>query len=160
MKDDKKNRKISLLREQGVLNTYFAKVVNQLFLENEFFDPHDIIQVKYEMLRWVHLKKKSIKETTKSFGFSRPVFYQVQSLFEQEGLAGLIPRKRGPKNRHKLTTEIMEFIQNALKQDPSLTIPAIVRLVKKRYGLDIHSRSITRVLDAKKETNNEKKNDQ
>lgn len=157
MKKNKNNRKISLLREQGALNPRSAKVAHQLFLENEFFDPHDMIQVKYEMLRWARLTKSSIQETAKSFGFSRPAFYQARSSLEREGLAGLMPKKRGPKNRHKLSVEIMEFIQAEMAKDQSLTIPAIVSLVKKNYGLAIHSRSVTRALNPKKTTDNGKK---
>jgi len=157
MKDKKNDRKISLLREQGTLNTHSTKVICQLFLENEFFDPHDLVQVKYEMLRWVHLEKGSIKEAVKSFGCSRPTFYQALSSFEQEGLAGLIPKKRGPKNRHKLSEEILRFIRDAMMQDHSLSLPAIVLLIKERYGLEIHSRSVKRALDSKKITDDRKK---
>ena len=95
MEDDKKN---SLLKKQGTFNQNSAKVSSELFLENDFFDPHDIVQTKYEMIRCVHKQNITVKEASKSFGFSRPAFYQAQSSFEQEGLGGLLPKQRGPKN--------------------------------------------------------------
>ena len=43
-----------------------------------------------------------VSETAAAFGFSRPSFYKAQEHFAQAGRAGLIPRKRGPKQRRKL----------------------------------------------------------
>ena len=42
------------LRQQGVLNPHPQRVVDPLFLEGGFFDPRDLVQVKYEMLHRVH----------------------------------------------------------------------------------------------------------
>ena len=154
MKNDKK---ISLLKEQGSFNPNSAKVSNQLFLNNDFFDPHDIIQTKYEMLRCVRKQNVTIEEASKSFGFSRPVFYQSQSSFDQEGLGGLFPKKRGPKSRYKLSKEIMKFVNDKMLETPSLSIQELVALIKERYGLEVHARSITRALDSQKQTSEEKK---
>ena len=64
----------------------------------------------YEMLRRVQADGNSITDAAASFGFSRPSFYQAQAAFEQDGLAGLVPRQRGPKQAHKLTDEVLAFI--------------------------------------------------
>ena len=63
------------------------------------------MQVKYEMLRHVLIEKRSISESAQAFGFSRPSFYQAQAAFQQDGVVGLLPHKRGPQDGHKLTTE-------------------------------------------------------
>ena len=68
------------LRHQGVLNPHPQKVADPLFLRGEFFDPRDLVQVKYEMLRRVRVEGASVTEVTLAFGFSRPVFYQAQAL--------------------------------------------------------------------------------
>ncbi|OGN72842.1 MAG: hypothetical protein A3G30_01505 [Chlamydiae bacterium RIFCSPLOWO2_12_FULL_49_12] len=151
--------RISMLKKQSVFNEHATHVVHQLFLENDFFDPHDVIQVKYEMLRWAQSQKDSIQKTAKLFGFSRPAFYQAQASFEQEGLAGLMPKKRGPKNRHKLSEEILEFVREAMAKDPALTTSGSVLLIKQRYGLNVHARSVMRALNPKQPAENEKKND-
>ena len=39
------------LRKEGTLNPRPRAVTNPLFEESDFFDPHDLVQVKYEMLR-------------------------------------------------------------------------------------------------------------
>lgn len=155
MEDDKK---ILLLKKQGTFNPNSAQVSNKLFLENDFFDPHDMIQTKYEMLRCVHKQNITVKDAAKSFGFSRPAFYQAQSSFEQEGLGGLLPKQRGPKNRHKLSQDIMQFVNDAMASNPALSTQEIVRLIKERYGLEVHARSITRALSSRKTSNEKKSN--
>ena len=55
---------------------------------------------------------------------ARPSFYQAQLAFEQDGIAGLVPHKRGPKQAHKLTSKIIvEWDQRnreALRKDFSI----------------------------------------
>ena len=50
------------LRQQGVLNPHPQKVADPLFLRGEFFDPRDLVQVKYEMLRRVRVEGASVTE--------------------------------------------------------------------------------------------------
>ena len=48
-------KKIQALRASGTLNPRPQKVRNPRFAETEFFDPHDLVQVKYETLRAVEV---------------------------------------------------------------------------------------------------------
>ena len=48
------------LKEQGMLNAHPDRVRDQLFLENDFFDPQDLLQVKYEMIRKVERAEASV----------------------------------------------------------------------------------------------------
>ena len=96
MQMPKNNPKLEALRQQRALNRRPGKVTDELFAEDSFFDPRDLVQVKYEMLRRVQAEGKSVTDAAAAFGFSRPSFYQAQSAFGQEGLAGLVPQKRGP----------------------------------------------------------------
>src|ERR1041384_2444271 len=102
--------KLRTLQQQGTLNPRPKAVRDELFLQNDFFDARDLVQVKYEMLRRVRTAGQSATDATANFGFSRPSFYQAQSAFDQDGLAGLVPRKRGPRQAHKLTEEVLTFI--------------------------------------------------
>ena len=43
---------------------------------------------------------------------SVPSFNQAHAAFEQEGLMGLVPKKREPRTRHKLGSEVMAFIED------------------------------------------------
>jgi len=141
-----RDAKLQTLQQQGTLNPRPKDVRDELFLQNEFFDPRDLVQVKYEMLRRVETDAKSVTEAAASFGFSRPSFYQALSAFEQGGLAGLIPRKRGPKQAHKLTDEVMAFIAEKRQEEPSVQPAELVRLIREQFGTTVHPRSIERRL--------------
>ncbi len=81
-----------------------------------------------------------------SFGFSRPSFYQALSAFEQDGLVGLVPHKRGPKQAHKLTDEVMTFMMETRQKEPSVLPAELARLIRERFGTTVHPRSIERSL--------------
>jgi len=138
--------KLQTLQQQGTLNPRPKDVNDGLFLQNGFFDPRDLVQVKYEMLRRVETDGQSVTEAAASFGFSRPSFYQAWSAFEQGGLVGLVPHKRGPKQAHKLTDEVMTFLVEKRQKEPSLRPAELARLIRERFGTTVHPRSIERRL--------------
>jgi transposase len=138
--------KLATLRERRTLNPRPEGVTDELFRKSEFFDARDLLQVKYEMIRRVQIDEATIAETAESFGVSRPSFYQAQAAFTRGGLAGLLPRKRGPQEAHKLSADVMTFIEELRGVDRSLTASALVPLVKERFGLAVHPRSIERAL--------------
>lgn len=139
-RDEKQRR----LRQQATLNPRPEGVSHPLFQGSEFFDPHDLLQVKYEMLRLVSVEKRPVSEAAKVFGFSRPSFYQAQAAFARSGLAGLIAQKPGPRGGHKLTRPVMEFLTEARVAEPSLRLERLATLVKKNFGVRVHPRSIER----------------
>lgn len=141
-----RQQKRQTLRRHGALNPQPEAVTDPLFHNNDFFDPDDLVQVKYEMLRQVHVDKSSISKSARAFGFSRPSFYQAQSAFQQDGVIGLLPHKRGPRDGHKLTTEVMEFVAQQRAHDPSLTPEQLAAAIQKRFRLQVHPRSIQRRL--------------
>ena len=145
--DDKKT---TTLREQGVLNPKPEKVKDSLFQENDLFDPRDLVQVKYEMIRRVQTDKLPVAHAAESFGFSRPSFYKAREVFEEGGIAGLVPKKRGPKGRHKLTDEIMKSIEEMLATEPRLSIKQITKHLQNQFGITLHQRTIERALAEKK----------
>jgi transposase len=139
-------QKRQTLRRHGTLNPHPEAVTHALFRNSDFFDPDDLVQVKYEMLRQVHGDKSSISESAQSFGFSRPSFYQAQEAFQQNGVFGLLPHKRGPQGGHKLTTEVMEFVAQQQSDDPALTPEQLAVAIQKRFRIQVHPRSIQRRL--------------
>ena len=141
-----KDAKFEALQQQGTLNPRPKEVRDELFLQDEFFDPRDLVQVKYEMLRRVQAEGQSVTNASANFGFSRPSFYQALSAFEQDGLAGLVPHKRGPKQAHKLTEEVLTFIGEMRQKEPSVRLPDLVKLIQERFGIRVHPRSIERSL--------------
>ncbi|MHB9124567.1 MAG: helix-turn-helix domain-containing protein [Armatimonadota bacterium] len=138
--------KREILKKQGALNPHPERVTDPLFLENDFFDPLDLVQTKYEMLRRVHKEGQSVSSAAASFGFSRVSFYQAQAAFREQGLAGLVPSRRGPHGAHKLSDQVIEFMRQAMDEDESLRPSALAVLVEGRFGFSIHPRSIERAL--------------
>ena len=69
------------------------------------------MQVKYEMLRRVSVEKASVTDASDTYGVSRPTYYQAKADFEQAGIAGLVPKKRGPRGSHKIQSEILAFFE-------------------------------------------------
>lgn len=138
--------KVKALREQGMLNPRPEDVKDPLFLEDGFFDPRDLLQVKYEMLRLVSTGKSQISPVAAAFGVSRVTFYQVLKRFREEGMAGLFPKLRGPKAAHKLTEKVMVFLETALANDASLRPRALAELVREELDISVHPRSIERAL--------------
>ena len=91
--------KFQNLSEKGTLNENAKVVTDELFAENGFFDPSDIVQVKYEMLRRV-ASGESVADAIRAFGFtSYHSFYKALAAFKQRGLAGLVPDRRGPRKK-------------------------------------------------------------
>jgi transposase len=140
------NPKLRALQQQGTLNPRPKAVRDPLFLQDDFFDPRDLVQVKYEMLRRVRTEGQSVTDAAVSFGFSRPSFYQAQSAFADDGLAGLAPHKRGPKQAYKLTEEVLTFIGELRQKEPSIRLPDLVKRIQKRFRIKVHPRSIQRSL--------------
>jgi transposase len=134
------------LQQQSVFNPNASNVSDPLFQSSEFFDPEDLVQVKYEMLRRVEADQQPVSQAAAAFGFSRPTFYQAQSDFKQRGLAGLIPDKPGPKRAHKLTGEVLDFVSDQRAEKTDVTATELARRIKKEYGVKVHPRSIDRAL--------------
>jgi transposase len=138
--------KAQALRAQGTFNPRPRAVKDELFADAGFFDPRDLVQVKYEMLRRVEKDGHSISEAAEAFGSSRPSFYQAQTVFQSGGLGGLVPLKRGPRQAHKLTPEIMDFILEVRRDHPDLRTADLVTRIRERFDLTVHPRSIERGL--------------
>jgi len=153
----KPDPKQAALRTLGTLHPRPQRVVDELFQQGDFFDARDLVQVKYEMLRRVRVDGRSVTDAVSDFGFSRPTYYQAERVFQSEGLPGLVPKKRGPKAPHKLTDEILEYVEKIIEQDPSLKAPALTKRIATRFGLTVHSRSVERALERRRESRRRKK---
>lgn len=144
------NAKAKMLQERGCLNHKPDQVKNELFQTSDFFDPQDLLQVKYEMLRQVLVEQQPIQRTARQFGFSRPSFYQALSSFKQNGLTGLLRARPGPRKAHKLSEPVVKFIEEQKAQDGAIGLTTLVNRIKEKFGIAIHARSIQRALTRKK----------
>jgi transposase len=142
----KPSSKQRALEESGTINARASEVHDPAFADSDFFDPHDLVQVRYEMLRYVCSEGQSITDTVERFGVTRPTFYKVQADFERAGLVGLLPAKRGPHGPHKITDQVMHFIEHTRVTEPNLDGPALVERIRQHFGLAVHRRTVERAL--------------
>jgi transposase len=146
----KPDQKSLELKRTGTLNPHPDSIADPLFKENPFFDPKDLLQVRYEMLRRHSVEGVSIVDVATRFGISRPTVYQAQASFQETGLSGLLPKHRGPKQGHKLSPKIVEYVRSLRVNAPDLTTNACLQAVQEKFGITVHRRSLERALASKK----------
>jgi len=140
-------RRQQALKAHGATHPHPQAVTDPLFRDSAFFDPDDLVQVKYEMLRSVERDGRAVVEAADAFGLSRPVYYVTRELFNREGLPGLLPRKRGPKRPHKLTDEALAILAQAVRESERMPSGAqLAAILAERCGIRAHPRSILRRL--------------
>ncbi|HUI89077.1 MAG TPA: helix-turn-helix domain-containing protein [Anaerolineales bacterium] len=134
------------LRKYASLNPHPEHVRDALFQTHPFFDPCDLVQIKYEMLRQVIIDGHSVEAATAAFGFSRVRWYQLQKCLAAEGLVGLLPHSKGPRRASKLSNEVVTSILQTLQAEPELRMAELPMRVAQQFGLSVHVRSIERVV--------------
>jgi len=137
------------LQASGTFNPRHAQVRHALFQKSDFFDPQDLLQLKYETLRALKAADYSIAQAAGEFGLSRPTIYQAQSQFQARGLEGLLPHKRGPKNPHKLTAEVRQHLQELAVAEPELGAHELTRRLRQRFKVKLHPRTVEKALNSK-----------
>jgi transposase len=138
------------LQQSSGLNPRPQDVQDELFQTNAFFDPVDLVQVKYEMLRRAQIEGLPIAQAAERFGFSRPAYYHALEAFQAQGLPGLIRKRPGPKRAHKLSAEIVDFLEQLRAEDADLPAPALAEKVRQKFRIEVHPRSVERALERRR----------
>jgi transposase len=138
------DEKLALLRQSHTLHPHPEGVRDPLFLSGSpFFDPRDLVQVKYELLRRVRVDGYSVAQAASLFALSRPTFYAAHAAWEQAGIAGLLPQPTGPRHAHKLTEELIVQLRPLAK---TMSAPQLAEWLQEQHHLRVHPRSIERAL--------------
>jgi transposase len=145
--------KRAALQRCGCLHHHPERVRDDRFVHHEFFDPEDLVQVKYEMLRRVRLDGETVRRAAADFGLSRPSFYAAQERFNEDGLEGLVPDKPGPRQGHKLTEDIVDFLERLAAEEPALGSPDLAGRLRERFDVEVHPRSVERALGRRRKKN-------
>jgi len=135
------------MRKNGSFNHRACSVTAEIFKDSLFFDAYDLIQVKYEMIRAVEKEHREVLSTAASFGFSRVSFYQIKKGFDENGVVGLVPKKRGPKGSRKMNESDVEFARSLVGTH---TKSQILSVLKEERGVEVSKRTLERQLSAKK----------
>lgn len=141
--------KKDFLIENGTYNRNYSRVKDARFADDDFFDPMDIAQVKYEMLKEVEKNGRPVTDAANDFGFSRTAFYSIKEAFAQKGVQGLIPKKPGPKKPHKMTPKYQELIDKRIAENPRISSGELSALIGKD-GVNVSKRTIERYRAKKK----------
>jgi len=142
--------KKAALRSAGVLHPNPNAIRDEAFLQGDFFDPNDLVQVKYEMLRRHREEQKTVAEVARAFGTSRQAFYSAKARFDSQGIPGLIPKRRGPRGAHKCTEEVLDFAEQWKDEHPAEGTMRLAEAIEQRFGIRINPRSIDRALVRRK----------
>jgi transposase len=138
--------KAEVLAGSRTLNPDPGVVTDPVFAGSDFFDARDLVQVKYEMVRKTDVDKVPVSRAAATFGFSRQSLYTARAVLREQGLAGLVPAKPGPKAGHKLTETVVDHLETLVAADPGSRAVDLVAVVAERFGVTVHPRSITRAL--------------
>ncbi len=145
-RSDSKRAKRDALGEEGTLNPSPEKVRDPKFRASEFFDPDDVVQVRYEMLRRVSLDNLPVTAASDEYGVSRPTYYQAKESFDAAGIAGLVPKKPGPRSPHKIDDGVLTFLQAHLAPGEPVRARELAKLVRRELNIELHPRTIERAL--------------
>ena len=142
--------KKDILIKNGTYNKNHSKVKNERFREGGFYDPMDIVQVRYEMIKDAEDRGGAIGQATGEYGYSRASYYNIKDDFEKGGMTGLVPDKRGPKTPRKLTGDLQDFIKDYVKGDPSASPAKIAAAIEAARGVTVSKRTVERFFSKKK----------
>jgi transposase len=145
--EDPRSSKHRNLERVGLLYAGAEQVDDDLFRQHpDFFDAHDALQVRYEMIRCHEIDKQSVVNICQRFGISRQTFYNFKDRFEREGTAGLLWKKPGPKGPSKLTPEVMSFVEDQLERRDEVTASELGSELKQEFEVVLHPRTIEKLL--------------
>jgi transposase len=142
--------KKEVLTGNGTFNKNYKNVKSPKFVDDHFFDPMDVVQVKYEMLKEAERDGATITDTADNYGFSRTAYYNIREAFNTQGIGGLIPEKPGPKNPHKLTQKYRIRIDELAAANPGISSNEIAELLNQEGVIHISKRTIERYRAKKK----------
>lgn len=139
--------KTEFLRSEGLLNQRPERIKHPLFEANEFFDPLDLTQVRYEMLRTARAEGDTVTGACRLFGFSREYFYRLERGFKERGFVSLLSSPRGRRPLIALNQEVVNFIAHRKLEQPSVSGEELRREIQRVYKVKCSRRTVERIVE-------------
>ncbi len=143
MTDSKKK----FLEQEGLLNPKPERVSHPLFETLNFFDPLDLPQIRYEMIRAARVENISVAQTCKLFGFSREYFYKLERAFMARGYVALLGSTMGRRPIIALNQEIVNFIAHRKMEKAGLSGEKLRQEIQSLYKVDCSRRTVERIVE-------------
>ena len=143
------------LREAGTLNRTPEKISDPAFASGDFFDSRDLLQVRYEMVRVVRLGEATLAQAAARFGVSRPTCFRMVKAFDGGGLQELIPARRGPRGPHKISPEMLRFVEDYKALHGRVGARRLVPLIEAEFGVRVHPRGLEKAIERDKKKSQE-----
>lgn len=140
-------QKKEFLEGEGLLNPRPDRVTHPLFLSLDFFDPFDLPQVRYELLRAARCEDASVAEACRLLGFSREYFYRLERAFMERGYVALLGSPRGRRPLIALNQEIVNFIVHRKLEQPKLSGEDLRKEILLLYKVDCSRRTVERIVE-------------
>ena len=139
--------KKKFLKQEGLLNPKPERISHALFETLDFFDPLDLPQVRYEMIRAARVEKNTVAEACKFFGFSREYFYKLERAFMARGYVALLGSTMGRRPIIALNQEVINFIVHRKIEETQLSGENLRQEIKRLYNVDCSRRTVERVVE-------------
>lgn len=140
-------QKLDFLEHEGLRNPRPERVVNPLFKTLDFFDPYDLPQVRYEMLRSARAEVTSVAEACKLFGFSREYFYRLERDFIDRGYVSLLGSPLGRRPLIAVNQEIVNFIVHRKLENQNLSGEDLHKEILELFKVDCSRRTVERLVE-------------
>ncbi len=140
-------QKVDFLRSEGLLNPRSERVTHPLFETLDFFDPLDLPQVRYEMLRAARVEGCSVVHACRLLGFSREYFYRLERAFTKRGYVALLGAPMGRRPLIALNQEIVNFIVHRKLEEPKLSGEQLRQEILRLYKVDCSRRTVERIVE-------------
>ena len=140
-------KKREFLKKEGILNPNPERVICPKFQNMDFFDPLDLPQVRYEMLRLARVGNVSVSEACRQFGFSREYFYRLERSFMERGYVSLLGSRKGRRPVIALNQEIVNHVAHRKMEEPGLSGEEQRKEIFKIYKVECSRRTVERIVE-------------
>ena len=135
--------KVEHLRATRTYNERHDRVVDELFANSELFDPRDLLQVRYEIVRAVG-GGESPERVAVRFGVSGMTARRYVGSMREGGLLALLPARKGPSGPRALGPRGEEFVDAYIVGHPSASGREVHEALEAALALGVSQRTVER----------------